>query len=381
MDGINAPIGFDPNCPLFDESIVAYLHRFILEAEDLGFETDGVTYRLPDGPFAMLTHSHGGLKAHAFLVNFPEYAARCLAVISLAGPHMGTPLGSPEWMRHTVSRVGIFKPNITERVLDLAYDTDFISVRKQSDLNLGWGNSDAQGRYGLPYIAFTAWTRAEGCVPRVLSPRDANQTGARTLPGYELDTTFEPQVPLETYCGALDLITPAYRGDLYTDKFFLYAGYLQPGRGILAELRRAGDGVAAGRATDIYENLGLRLVNLLLGCTRSAGADWPMSPYRMTDGAIPLQSQLMLDGKETEPIFATCELCGWRVPAFWAGPNWNVIHEHTLVNPDRIRILPGWSHLETVNGRYDKNTHHSALFSMIAHDLLSVIPLGDAPAD
>ena len=111
-----------------------------------------------------------------------------------------------------------------------------------------------------------------------------------------------------------------------------------------------------------------------MGFVPSAGADWPMSPYRMGDGFVPLQSQLMLDGKETIPVYKTHEVLGWRVPVLPFTPDLELIAQHTLADPERIRIWPGWSHLDTVTGRYNQETGHSELFIQVAADLASVLP-------
>lgn len=372
-EGIDVPVGYDRSSPAFPESIVSYLHRFIVEATTVGFETGGVRYRMPDGAFAMLTHSHGALKARAFLVNFPEYAERCLGVITLGGTHMGALLGTPEWIRYSASRFGLMTPNVVELIIEEAFAMEYISTRRQSELDMGWGNFDALGGFGFPTVRFQTWTYAEGRSCRVLSPRDANQTGARELPGFEIDTTFEPSEFRDTYCGALDLITPKFRGDMNTDKFILYGSYIEPGRGLLDIIQGADDGLM-DPAVAGFENFGLRILHLLMRIAPSAGSDWPLSPYAMNDGAVPLQSQLMLDGRETEPVYQTCEVLGWRVPASPPEPNWDLINAHTLASPDHLRVLRGWSHLDTITGRYDRATGHSELFSMVADDLLNLYP-------
>ncbi len=373
MYAINAPIGFDRNCPQFEESIVTYLARFVQAAERDGVNHAGQPFYFPPGPFSMLTNSHGALKARAFMVHYPEYGERVLAVVTLGGPHMGSPWASPEWIRYSASRLGLFKPNWAERIAQDGMDANYISLQSQSDLDMGWANYDMDGGFGLPHRSFDSWDPELGRVKRVISPRDANRTGAREWPGYEDDTTFEPDPPLETYCGGMDQITPTHRGGMYMDRFFLYGSYIEPGRGWLRMLLTAGDGVM-DYSTHLYENVALRVTHALMGLVESPGGRWPNSPYRMGDGFVPLQSQLMLDGQENRPVFETRTLLGWQSPVLPLRPDMEVIRAHTLANPDRLRIFPGWSHLETTTGRYNKETKHSELFSMVAEDLLSVLP-------
>ena len=95
---------------------------------------------------------------------------------------------------------------------------------------------------------------------------------------------------------------------------------------------------------------------------------------RVGDGFVPLQSQLMLDGKEDQFIYETRDVLGWTVPRLPIRLNMDVINEHTLGDPDKIRIWPGWSHLDTVTGRYNKETGHSELFVQIGEDLMGVLP-------
>lgn len=373
MSGINAPIGFDPECPEFDESIVAYLYRRLEVATEEGTTTAEGTSKFPaDGPITIITNSHGALKARAFMVNFPEYGDRVLGAVTLGGPHMGTPWATPEWLRFTASRFGLLTPNLGERLVEDAITSNYVSLSAQSDLDMGWPNFDAEGGAGIPYRRFNTWTQADGAVNRVLSPRDANVSDARTLPGYD-DQTFDPQVQLETFCGGMEHITPALAGGLYMDRFFLYGSYLYRGRGWLDMFLRSDDGVVSGSA-NLFENSSLRAINAIMGFVPSAGADWPMSPYRMGDGFVPLQSQLMLDGKETIPVYKTHEVLGWRVPVLPFTPDLELIAQHTLADPERIRIWPGWSHLDTVTGRYNKETGHSELFMQVAADLSSVLP-------
>jgi hypothetical protein len=369
MAGINAAIGFDPECPTFDESIVAWLHRFLETASTEGYQVGDEVYFFPDGPFAMVGHSHGVLKIRAFLNAFPEWGERCYAAVSLGGPNTGAPFSTVEWMRHTISRLGISRPNLAEIGMEEVIAANFLGTRSQSDLDLGWGNFDAT----IPHLRFRTWTRAEGRVDRVLSPRDAALSYARNIEGYEDDATFEPAEPLENFCGGLDNIMPAYRGDKYLDRFFLYGSYIQRGIGLLDLFHRAGQGIP-NRETELFESLGLRFVNLMSALIKTDKGDFPASPFHLGDGYIPLQSQLFLDGQETEPVYRTLLDQGWRLPAWPEAHNIDVIRAHTLGDPDRIRILPGWGHGETVTGRYNVETFHSELFPMVADDLIEALP-------
>jgi hypothetical protein len=373
MGGINAALGYDPQCPTFDESIVAYQYRMMKAAETEGVETDGIRYFFPQEPLALMGNSQGVQKIRAFLIHFPEYGERSLAHISLGGSHHGSPWATAEWIRHTASRLGLLTPSLVERLVDFGFSTNYFSVTSQNDIDTGWLNHDAAGGAGLPTRAFTTWSSGGGRRQRMLSPRDANQLDARTLPGYEGDTTFEPQVPLENLCGALDQITPAARGELYADRIFLYASYTRRGRDWWPLLTQAIAGEQAP-ALSAFENAGLRVAYHLFGLVASEGGDWPLGVYRFNDGFVPLQSQLMLDGKETERVYETRTVLGWTVPLLPLRPNWDVIHAHTLGDPAKIRIFPGWSHLDTVTGRYNRFTGESELFRRVAEDLLSVLP-------
>lgn len=372
MGGINAAVGFDPTCPTFEESIVAYQHRMMQAAETEGVETDGIRYFFPNEPMALMGNSQGVMKIRAFLINFPEYGERCSAIISLGGSHHGSPWATAEWLRHTASRLGLLTPSLIERLVDFGFSTNYFSVTSQNDVDTGWLNLDAAGGAGLPTRAFTTWSREGGRAERVLSPRDANQVEARSLAGFETDDTFEPQVPLENHCGALDEITPTRRGDRYADRTYLYAGYIRTGRDWWPLLTQAIHGEQAP-VLSAFENSGLRVVYHLFGLVLSEGGDWPLGVYRMNDGFVPLQSQLMLDGKETERVYETTTLLGWTVPVLPLRPNWKVINAHTLGDPDKIRLFPGWSHLDTVTGRYNRFTGHSELFRRVAEDLIDVV--------
>lgn len=371
--GVDAAIGYDRTCLRFDESIVAYLARFLADAESTGVDVNGRRRLFPAGPFAILAHSQGGLKARAFMAHFPAYAERVLAVVSVGAPHMGTPPATPEWLRQTASRIGLLKPTFLEQVADDAFVSHYISLQNQNDLDMGWANFDAAGGFGIPFDAFDAWTRAEGVEPRVVSPRDANRTGARRLAGFESDTTFEPNERLGTYCGEVDLVTPSNRGAMYLDRYFLYGSYIIRGQGWLKLLLEAGQGERSF-ADNVFENVSLRFTNLVMGLFESPAGGWPLGAYSLGDGFVPLQSQLMLDGLATDHVFETRDLFGWETPVQPLRPNWDVIDNHTLGNPDRIRVLAGWSHLDTVTGRYNRRTGYSPLFAQIADDLLSVVP-------
>lgn len=373
LGGINTAIGFDPDCPAFEETVVAHLHRFLRAAEAEGVETGGMRYFFPDLPIAFIGNSQGTLKIRAFMVNFPEYGDRVSAVISLGGANTGSPWATPEWLRHTASRLGPGKPNLLEAVLAVGFSTNYFSTSVQTDLDSGWQNHDAAGGWGIPYREFTAWTPERGRERRVLSPRDANRDDARELPEYPRDDTFEPAAPLDTFCGTPDRVTPAARGELYSDRIFLYAGYIRRGRDWLPTLAQALRGAQAAPLS-LFENTGLRLTHTLFGFVASEGADWPLGVYRLGDGFVPIQSQLMLDGRETDLPYETTTLFGWKVPAFPLRPNWEVIHAHTLGDPAKIRVFPGWSHLDTVTGRYNRRTGASPLFRKVAEDLLAVLP-------
>ena len=65
---------------------------------------------------------------------------------------------------------------------------------------------------------------------------------------------------------------------------------------------------------------------------------------------------------------------GYRYPVIPYRLREDVIAEHTLVGPDRLRILRDWTHLDTSTGRYDPHTGHSELYSMVAADFVSVLP-------
>jgi hypothetical protein len=204
-----------------------------------------------------------------------------------------------------------------------------------------------------------------------VSLRDANRTGARDLPGC-VDDTFEPPELLSTYCGGLDEIMPRARGDLYTDKFFVYGSYLVPEEGFIQQTLRNVCGVFDWFQV-LVETAGLGISHTLMGAVETPGTDVPLGAYRLGDGLVPLQSQLMLDGQEGELIYKTHTVFGWRLPTFLPEPKEDLISAHTLADPHRLRILRGWSHLETVSGRYNATTGHSELFGLVAGDLLGAV--------
>ena len=380
ISGVTAPIGFCSTYPSFSESIVAYLARFIDQAEEVGVEVDGKRYYFPGGPYAFLSHSQGCLKVRAFLVNYPEHAERVLAAVSLSGTHMGTPLATPTWLRHTLSRIGLTRNSFTGQLLRGTFAelllNGFLSIDRQSDLDTGWANFDAAGGFGIPIRTYRQWHRSQGFVEFTLSPRDANVTGAREIPGID-DDTFVPPELLDTYCGGLDLITPTERGGMHLDKFFVYAGYI--------DVRDAFTRASDGEIRDEFAywdrwvmNGSLRAGQRLMGVVDSAGSNHPIGTYRVNDGLVPLQSQLLLDGRESTVLYKTQVIAGWKFPVYPTLLRHDLIRSHTLVRPERIRILEGWSHLDTVTGRYHHKTGRSELFRRVLDDLLSALqePVG-----
>jgi hypothetical protein len=374
LAGINAAIGFDPGCDTYGETVVAALADFLQKAESEGVETDGVRYYWPPVPFSILTSSSGGLKARALMNNYPEYGPRVLACVTLAGTHLGTPLATLEWLRYTMSKFGLGGLNPMGLLLETLLGVEYYSTGRQSDLDTGWLNSDAVAGKGIPHETYrwwdwenSKWTR------RTLSPRDGSGTNARLLPGFEDDHTFVPEEQLDNYCGGLDLITPENRGDMYTDKLFLYAGYLQGNPDILGKLLHSGDGVMHAEV-NFLENAGLLLGATVMGFFASPGGHWPFSVYRINDGFVPLQSAFLLDGKMTEPVFKTWNLAGWPLPVLPLRPDMDLMRKHTLANPDRLRLYAGWTHLDVAaTGRYNRETGHSEMFCSVAADLLSVL--------
>jgi hypothetical protein len=372
--GVTAPIGFSTAYPSFSESVVAYLARFIQKAEANGVESGGKRYVFPSGPYALLTHSAGGLKARAFLVNYPEHAQRVFAVVTLACPHMGTPWGTPEWVRHTLSGIGFTREFIGEKIFQglLAELTlnGYFNMKRQGDLDVGWANYDAAGGFGIPTRTFRAWFWPWYLREITVSPRDANLTHARELAGID-DQTFEPAELFGTYCGGLDLITPAERGGMHLDKFFIYASYVD----VVEDVTRLLNALAPDEHENRYTmNSALRLVQQLMSTVESEGAAYPIGTYRVGDGFVPLQSQLFLDGTETERIYETQIVHGWEIAAFPTKLREEIIFEHTLALPERLRILKGWSHLDTITGRYCLESGRSELFPRVVEDLLSVMP-------
>ncbi len=372
--GVTAPIGFSAAYPAFSESVVAYLARFIQKAEADGVEREGKRYVFPPGPYALLAHSAGGLKARSFLVNFPEHAQRVFAVVALGCPHMGTPWGTPEWVRHTLNSIGFTREFIGEKIFQglLAELTlnGYFNMKRQGDLDMGWANYDAAGGFGIPTRTFRAWFWPWHLREITLSPRDANLSYARELEGID-DETFEPAELFDTYCGGLDLITPVERGGMHLDKFFIYAGYLD----VAEDITRLLNALAPDEHENRYTmNSALRLVQQLMSTVESAGASYPIGAYRVGDGFVPLQSQLLLDGTETERIYETRLIHGWEIAEFPTKLREEVIFEHTLALPERIRILKGWSHLDTITGRYSPESGRSGLFPRVVDDLLSAMP-------
>ncbi|MCC6154069.1 MAG: hypothetical protein IT367_09950, partial [Candidatus Hydrogenedentes bacterium] len=147
-EGVNAAVGYSSAYPGFGESLAAYLNRFILSAQADGSEgTDGETYVFPGGPFCILTHSQGGVTARAFLANFPDMAERCLGVVTLSAPHMGSPGATPQWVRYTLSQLGPLQRQIFRQPLRGAFASfllnDYLSTVRQSDMDMGWANYDA----------------------------------------------------------------------------------------------------------------------------------------------------------------------------------------------------------------------------------------------
>ena len=209
------------------------------------------------------------------------------------------------------------------------------------------------------------------CSTVTVSPRDANQTGARSIPGFD-DVTFEPPELLTTYCGGMDEIMPSGRGELHLDKFFVYGAYLVPGEDLLRQLSAAVEG-ESNPFQSIVEALGLRVTYSIMNTVETPSTDVPLGAYFLGDGLVPLQSQLLLDGAEGTLLYETQEVFSWRLRKQPPTPRMDIIMQHTLADPNRLRILRGWSHLDTINGRYDKRTGHSELFYMVANDLLSVV--------
>ncbi|MBM3288611.1 MAG: alpha/beta hydrolase [Candidatus Hydrogenedentes bacterium] len=372
-EGVNAAVGYSDAYPGFDESLAAYLDRFIADAEQNGSEgTDGETYFFPQAPFCMLTHSQGGMTARAFLANFPDRAEQCLGVVTLSAPHTGSPGATPEWVRHTLARLGPLQQQILPQPLRGAFASyllgSYLSTNRQSDMDMGWANFDG----GIPTRTFRAWISQRGYEWRTVSARDASQTGARELPGIA-DNTFEPAQLLPNFCGGIDEVTPKKRGGLNMDKFFLYGAYVEPGNNF-DELRAQAEHAYGGDDTGLYFNAALRLLSVIMAQCETNGSRAPLGTFLLNDGFVPLQSQLMLDGHEDTLIYKTCTIGGVKLPAHPFAPRLRLIRQHTLANPERLRILRGWSHYDTVTGRYDDTTQTSPLFPMIAQDLQSVLP-------
>lgn len=373
-EGINCAVGFSSQYPGFEESLGAYLKRFIDQARSEGVvAAGGRRYVFPDGPYCLLTHSQGGVTARAFLCNFPDEAERVVGVVTLSAPHMGSPGATPEWVRYTLASMGLARPAGLSQVVRGALAefvvNGYLSTQRQSDMDMGWANYDARGGYGMPLRTFSIW-RPGGVQRLTLSPRDANRTNARTKPGFD-DRTFEPAHLLSTYCGGLDAITPNYRGGLYLDRFFLYGAYVEPDENLGQLVRQTLEAQQRGDANSYY-HLALRATAALMGRVESNRMGPPAGAYLLNDGFVPLQSQLFLDGRESNQIYRTLERNAVEFPVRPIRPRRKLINKHTLANPDRLRILPGWNHYETVTGRYDPVTRHSDLFVQVAADLLDV---------
>ena len=373
--GINVAVGYSKDYPAFEESIVAYLDRFLKTAISHGVETDGVRSYFPaEGPFCLMSDSTGGLTALAFLRNFPDQAARIPRVIALSPTMTGTPGCTPEWLRHTTSRIQIAFPETMQILIQSSLANallyGFMDERCQSDLDAGWANLDARGGSGIPTKTFRSWLGGLSIERITLSPRDANSTDARTLPGYN-DNTFEPQLPLTTYCGGLDAILPATQGDPLLEKFYLYASYMDHIENI-AGFTYSSSKALLSSGEIFLETLGALAANAVMTTVATQDSDFPLGTYLLNDGLVPLQSQLMLDGAQTEFIYETKTVNGWRFPVEPFRPRMNLIRRHTLANPDHLRLLINWTHLDTVTGRYNVRTKSSTLFSMVAKDLISI---------
>ncbi|MCC6794209.1 MAG: hypothetical protein IT366_03760 [Candidatus Hydrogenedentes bacterium] len=375
-DGVNAAVGYSSAYPGFEESLAAYLNRFILGAQEEGSEgSDGATYFFPAGPFCILTHSQGGVTARAFLANFPDMAERCLSVVTLSAPHMGSPGATPQWVRYTLSQLGPLQRQIFRQPLRGAFASfllnDYLSTARQSDMDMGWANLDAQGIGGIPTREFRVWMPLQGFQPATLSARDGNGTDARELPDFD-DDSFEPAALLPNFCGGINEITPQERGDINMSKFFLYGAYLEPGNN-WEELRDQAEQAYGGGNTGAIYDTALRLLSVLMAQIETNGSHAPLGTYLLSDGFVPLQSQLMLDGKEEKLIYKTQTVNGCTLPLRPFEPRMKLIRDHTLANPNRLRVLRGWSHYDTVTGRYDEDTKTSPLFPKVADDLLSML--------
>lgn len=372
MAGINAAIGFDAECPAYANSIVAWLRVFLDQAVHQGVETDGVRYYWPEGPFAILTNSSGGLKALAFMNNYPDWAEQVLACVNLGAPMLGSPLATIEWGRHTVSRLGIGRVNLAAAVLENLVRINYFSVKNQSDLDNGWGNFDETAGQGIPHRRFLAWTIDQKWHPRVLSPRDANTSWARIRPDYPDDTTFEPAGLLDNWCGGLDQVIPTDRGGNFLDRFYCYGGYVRDFSELTDLAARSNDD-KTGFWKNFIESVGLRLTSIMMGLYESPRGRWPLTAYQLNDGFVPLQSMMICPGQAGRNFFRTRRIMGWELPVWPLEPDWDFITENTLALPEHLRIFPGWSHLEIVNGRYDHRTRHSELFRYVAADLLDAL--------
>lgn len=372
MFGMDGAIGYDRDCPSYSESISAYLRRFLEQAETQGVEADGGRHTFPPGPFALLTHSSGSQKAQAFLVNNPDYAERVFVWVTLGPCHTGTPIATMEWDLHTLSRLGLGRANPLFAGFRWLLDRNYLTDKRQADMDSGWLNTDRAGGQGIPLRRFKTTESGGRRKERVLSPRDAARSDARGLAGFEEDTTFFPDPRSETWCGGADLVAPAFRGDRHTDRLIIHASYTDGKLRLFDLLRRSNDGVVDGR-TVFMEGLALAICGRLMGLFDSASGGWPMGAYQLNDGFIPLQSQVLLDGRQAASVFETRTVLGRTQPDRPLRPNLDVIAEHTLAPPENIRIWKNWSHLETVTGRYNVRTGKSAYFTAVAADLSSAL--------
>jgi hypothetical protein len=372
--GINAPIGYDANSPVFNESEVYWVNKMLDEATSEGVETDGVLHFFPEsGPIAVFAMSQGGLKIRAFMLHFPHYGERIYAVACMSSPHLGTPWATHEWTRYTASRIGTGKPTALELIVELTILIDLNPVDTQFQRDMAWLNLEAAVGGGIPYREFMSWSILQGEHMRVLSPRDSSETLAWYNPDFPGDTSIEPPGPLITYCGGMDLITPTNRGDLYMDRFFLYGAYLIENQGWSHHLSAAQSGLRDAGAYWI-ETSKFRLFNSIMQHIETNNTEWPLTSFRLNDGQVPLQSQLMLDGLEGPYIYKTEVEQGWRYPKEPLELDMDLVRAHTLADPDKIRVFPGLSHQDLIQGLYDKETAKSDIYTQVGEDILGAHP-------
>lgn len=369
-EGINAPIGYDSASPVFIESEVFWVSKMLDAATAEGVETDGIRHYFPaEGPIAVFAMSQGGLKIRAFMLHFPDYGERIYAVASMGTPHLGTPWATHEWVRYTASRIGTGKPTVWELIGEAAIYAGLNPVDQQFQRDLGWLNLDN----GIPYREFTAWSLFGGIHERVLSPRDCTVTNAWEDPRYPGDTTIEPPGILDTYCGGMDLITPAFRGDKYADRFFLYGAYFNryDRLGDILDVARSGERDFGGY---MFETVQFRVFQEVMGLIETNGTEWPLTSYRLGDGQVPLQSHLMLDGQEGPYIYQTYSVNGWRYPKLPLEVDMDLVRTHTLGDPDKIRVYRGLTHQDLIQGMYNSETGRSETYEQVAADLLGAHP-------